>query len=305
MFSSNAARQKGIALVMAMLIVVIATVTAVSLVHEQSFSVRKTSNLQQYDIGLLYGVGLEDYARLFLNKDAQESKIDHLGEDWAIGIPALPIEGGFLSGSIIDGQSLININNLLTDQLSRKQLTKLCKDLNINPDFIPAIIDWIDNNTEAEIPDGVEDDYYTALEIPYRSANRFMVDISELKLVKGIDNEIFMKLKPFLTALPETTPLNLNTISAQIFDTLELGIDNQKFIDEREKDAFGSIDDFSTRMDIVLDENQKQELSVTTGYFLATGVVTLYEKSITLNSLLQRDAQGQTKVISRYLGNML
>jgi general secretion pathway protein K len=305
MFLTSPSRQQGIALIMAMLVVAIATVTAVSLVHEQSFSVRKTSNLQHYDTGLLYGVGLEDYARLFLNKDAKDSKIDHLGEDWAQGIPALPIEGGFLSGSIRDAQGLLNINNLLSYEATRKQLALLCKNLEVNPDFIPALIDWIDENTEAEVPDGAEDDYYTALEIPYRTANRLMADISELKLIKGVNDEMYIKLKPFLTALPESTALNLNTIPEQIFNTLELGKTSEEFITERDKDAFTSLDDFATRMDIVLDEQQKAYLSVSTSYFLATGIVTLGEKSVTLNSLINRDDNGQSKVLTRSLGSFL
>lgn len=298
-------KQRGIALIMAMLVVAIATVTAVSLVHEQSFSVRKTSNLQHYDTGLLYGVALEDYARLFLKKDAKDSKIDHLGEDWAMGIPALPIDGGFLSGSIQDGQGLLNINNLLTNVASRKQLILLCKNQDIDLDIAQALVDWIDGNTEVEVPDGAEDDYYTGLEIPYRTANRLMADISELKLIKGVDKEMYIKLKPFLTALPENTALNLNTIPGEIFDTLELRKPSQEFIDERDKDAFSSLDDFSTRMNIVLDENQKQYLSVSTSYFLATGIVTLGEKSITLNSLISRDKNGLTKVLTRSLGSFL
>ncbi len=298
-------KQRGIALIMAMLVVAIATVTAVSLVHEQSFSVRKTSNLQHYDTGLLYGVGLEDYARLFLKKDAKDSKIDHLGEDWAIGIPALPIDGGFLSGSIQDAQGLLNINNLLTNVASRQQLTLLCKNQDVNPDFVPALIDWIDQNTEAEVPDGAEDDYYTALDVPYRTANRPMADISELKLIKGVDKEMYIKLKPFLTALPEKTALNLNTIPGDIFDTLGLGKTSQEFIEERDKDPFSSLEDFATRLNIVLDEKQKEYLSVSTSYFLASGVVTLGEKSITLNSLIYRDKNGLSKVLTRSLGSFL
>ena len=305
MYSIRARSQAGIALVMAMLFVVIATVTVVSLVHEQSFSVRKTANLQQYDANLLYGVGLEDYARLFLNKDAKDSKTDHLEEDWAIGIPALPIEGGFLSGSIQDAQGLINVNNLLTYPATQTQLVKLCQDLDVRPDFIPALIDWIDQNTQAEVSDGAEDDYYTALEIPYRTANRLMADISELKLIKGVDNDMYIKLKPFLTALPEHTALNLNTMPAQIFETLGLGKTGQEFVDERDKDAFSNVDDFATRMQIVLDEDQKKYLSVSTSYFLATGVVTRYEKSITLNSLIYRDSDGRSKTLTRSLGSFL
>jgi len=298
-------RQQGIALLMAMLVVALASVTAVSLMHEQSFSVRRTANMQHYNAALLYGVGLEDYARLFLNKDAKNSKTDHLEEDWAIGIPLLTIEGGFLSGQIVDAQSKININNLLSDEASRLQLLRLCENLQVSADFIPALIDWIDNNVEVEIPDGAEDDYYTTLEIPYRAANRMMADVSELRLVKGVDAEIYEKIRPFLTTLPEKTSLNLNTISAEVFDSLGLDKSSQAFIEERELDAFSSIDDFSKRLDIVLDEQQQRGLSVASSYFWANGVVTLNDKSVQLNSLLYRSGQGQTRVLTRSLGNLL
>ncbi|MBL7000418.1 MAG: hypothetical protein ISR73_11195, partial [Gammaproteobacteria bacterium] len=59
-------RQRGVALLMAMLVVVIATVIAVSLVHEQSLSIRKTAYIRNADTALMYNLGLEDYARLVL-----------------------------------------------------------------------------------------------------------------------------------------------------------------------------------------------------------------------------------------------
>lgn len=298
--------QRGIALLLAMLVVSIATITAVSLVHEQSFSIRKTANLKTYNAALMYSVGLEDYARLFLQKDAKNSKIDHLDEDWAKGISALPIEGGFLSGSIADAQSLINLNSILTSAAAVKRLTKLCNNQDISPDFIPALKDWLDDNSETEDADGAEDDYYTGLESPYRSANRLMVDASELRLVKGVDGDMYVKLIPFITVLPEATAINLNTVDESIFEALDLQLDSQAFIDERAKDPFDNLADFETRMNIKLDENQKQDLAVTTDYFLASGQVVLQDKTISLQSLIHRDKKnGQTRVLARSLGDLL
>ncbi len=304
MFRSSRFKQRGIALLMAMVVVSIATVTAVSLVHEQAFTIRQTGNLQNYSNALMYGVGLEDYARLFLQQDAKDSKTDHLGEDWAVGIPALPIEGGFLTGQITDAQSLINLNSVLSSEQAQKNLISLCEQLEIEPVFIPALKDWLDNNQDPEFPDGAEDDYYTRLELPYRSANRLMADVSELRLVKGIDQEIYSALRPFITVLPEATAINLNTVNEQVYNSLGLELDYQKLVDAREEDAFVDLQDFEKRMTIALDDQQKTNLTVATKYFLAEGQVTIGDKSVYINSMIMRDDKGATTVMSRSLGGI-
>ncbi|MDJ0834008.1 MAG: type II secretion system minor pseudopilin GspK [Gammaproteobacteria bacterium] len=304
MFRPSRFKQRGIALLMAMVVVSIATVTAVSLVHEQAFTIRQTGNLQNYSNALMYGVGLEDYARLFLQQDAKDSKTDHLGEDWAVGIPALPIEGGFLTGQITDAQSLINLNSVLSSEQAQKNLISLCEQLEIEPVFIPALKDWLDNNQDPEFPDGAEDDYYTRLELPYRSANRLMADVSELRLVKGIDQEIYSALRPFITVLPEATAINLNTVNEQVYNSLGLELDYQKLVDAREEDAFVDLQDFEKRMTIALDDQQKTNLTVATKYFLAEGQVTIGDKSVYINSMIMRDDKGATTVMSRSLGGI-
>jgi general secretion pathway protein K len=132
-----------------------------------------------------------------------------------------------------------------------------------------------------------------------------MVDLSELLLVKGVNAEMYQTLRPYLTALPETTPLNLNTMTPELFDALKLDKSGAELVEMRETDEFSSIEDFVKRMEIVLDENQKKWLSVSTQFFLATGTVTLDDKSVTIRSLLKRDGKGQTKVLSRGLGDLL
>ncbi len=291
-------RQQGIALLMAMMVVAIATVTAVSLVHQQSLSIRKTAHIQTTEMAMMYSLGLEDYARLILQKDLKDSKTDSLDEDWAIGIPVLPIDGGFLSGSLLDAQSLININSMLEKE-SEDQFKALCNNLDVSPDFIPALKDWLDKDLETLDADGAEDDYYTGLEISYRTGNRLMSDISELLLVKGMDREMYEKLKPFITALPVATSLNINTISAEIYKTIKDSPGSDKFIDEREKDPFTSLEDYKKRMS---HELPKKGMSVSSEYFQASGQVSIGEKTIFVNTLIHRDNKGATTIISRQLG---
>ena len=291
-------RQRGVALLMAMLVVVIATVIAVSLVHEQSLSIRKTAYIRNADTALMYNLGLEDYARLVLQKDFKDSQIDYAGEDWGLGIPVLPIDGGFLSGTMQDAQSKLNLNSVL-QQENEDRLRALCNNLDLNPVFISALKDWIDTDTDVVDADGAEDDYYTNLDPPYRSANRMMTDVSELRLIKGIDDEVYNKLKPFITVLPASASLNINTIPAEIYQVLDANLDPDKFITERENEPFSSLEDYKNRMNHTL---PNVGINVTTEYFLASGQIVLGTKTLFVNTLIHRDNKGATRILSRKLG---
>ncbi len=295
--------QRGIALLMAMLVVALATITAVSLVHEQAISMRKTGHVQATDIALQYSLALEDFARVLLREDLKDSKTDHLGEIWARaeGVAA-PIEGGMLSGSIIDAQSRFNVNSVL-QQENEDRFRVLCNNLDVSPEFIPALKDWIDENLETGGVDGAEDDYYTALDPPYRTANRALVDISELLLVKGVSLEIFEKLQPYIIALPADAKLNINTLSTQIYATLDQDLNAEQFESLREENAFESLEDYKNRMQhpALIDAG----LSVSSEYFIAQGNVLRGDKGLSFSSLIHRDDQGQTRILWRRVGGFI
>ena len=137
-------------------------------------------------------------------------------------MPPIPVEGGFVNGRIEDLQGRFNVNNLViavsgtgagakavagagakarvgaaanasstTPQLDYyKRLLKL---LDLEPSLAPALLDWIDADIDATFPDGAEDDEYLRADLPYRAANRPLVDISELRLVKGYTPEVLAR----------------------------------------------------------------------------------------------------------------
>ena len=286
--------QTGIALLSAILITLTATAIIVSITHEEAFSIRKTARIQLMDRARLYALGLEDYAQIILQKDRKDSNVDHLDEDWAIGVPGLPIEAGLLSGFIEDEQARFNINNLLTSEEWVNRFRRLCNNLEVDTTFIPALLDWIDEDFDVRYPDGAEEHYET-----YRVANRPMVDISELLLVKHVTPEIYASLKPYITALPTTTNVNVNTISETVFLSLGENLDADLFNEERDKEEFSSIQNFIERLQIPLEESG---LSVSTEYFHAYGLVSQGDLTLNLDTLLHRDNNGNTRVIKRTLG---
>jgi general secretion pathway protein K len=288
--------QSGIALLSAILITLTATAIIVSITHEEAFAIRKTSRIQLMDRAGLYALGLEDWARIFLQKDRKDSNIDHLGEDWAVGIPGLPIENGLLSGFIEDEQAKFNLNNLIVSAEWVKRFMLLCDNLEVDKTFVPALMDWIDDDFTVRYPDGAEEHYET-----YRVANRPMADISELLLVKNVDVELYDSLKPYITALPTTTDINVNTMSEAIYLSLGENLDAKTFSEERDKEEFNSVQNFIDRLQIPIDETG---LSVTTEYFHAYGQVSQGDLLLNLESLLHRDQNGKTIVTKRTLGQL-
>ena len=294
--SSSLRRQKGLAFLMAMLIVVIATTIAVSIVHEEKFTLRKSVHVHLMDRASLYAFGLEDWAKIYLREDREESDIDTLEEYWATGIPALPIEGGYLTGYLEDEQARFNINTLVGSEVALNRFKRLCDNLGVDDSFIPALMDWIDPDFDIRDPNGMEDNYET-----YRVANREMADISELMLVDGVDPEMYEKLIPHIAALPTPTTLNVNTMSVEIFESLGDDLDADAFIEEREDDPYQSVEDFIERLQLPVDI---EGISTSTRYFRAHGQVVQGEQVFNMTSLVYRDERGKTLVLNRTLGQI-
>lgn len=291
---SGPRRQRGLALLMAMLIVVIGTTVAVSIVHGEKFTIRKTAHIQLMDRAALYAIGLEDWARIYLKEDREESDTDSLDEYWATGIPGLPIEGGYLVGYVEDEQARFNLNTLVVSEIALNRFKRLCDNLDVDDTFIPALMDWIDEDFDIRYPDGMEENYEG-----YRVANREMADISELLLVHNVTPEIYDKLKPHITALPGTSTINVNTMSQVMLQSLAPDADVSDFIEQREDDIYESVTDFIERLQLPIEADG---LSVDTRFFRAHGQVVQGEQSYNFSSLIYRDTEGQTRIINRTLG---
>jgi general secretion pathway protein K len=221
-------KSQGIALVMALLIVALATVAAVSFATQQQLDVRRTGNLIDGDQAWAYATGGEDWAALILRRDAQKTQIDHLGESWAQNLPPIDLPGGYMVGKISDAHLKLNLNNVAFEngQLNEgaAQMQRLLQLLELDPNLVYPIVDWIDPDINPTQSAGAEDDYYSGLQRPYRTANQYMTSASELRLIKGFDEKIYKRIAPYVTALSPPTSINVNTAPAEVLATLAPGM---------------------------------------------------------------------------------
>jgi len=215
-----AVQQGGLALITAMLVVAIATTTAAYLILDQQIWSRQAQNLTDRAQAEVVRAGALEWAITILAKDAKDNpQNDDLTEDWAKDLPPLAVEGGQVMGRIIDAQGKFNLNNLVRGGNPSPPdigtFRHLLQSFGIDPNLTDAVIDWIDADSNASAA-GAEDIDYLQMPTPYRAANQPLQSVEELRLVRGFTREMVDKLRPWVTALPQPTVINVNTASKEV-----------------------------------------------------------------------------------------
>ena len=191
--------QQGVALVTALVIVALTATAAALLINQQQLHIRRSANLFNSEQAQQYVLGAEAWAMRTLSQDRLDNDVDSLNEDWATVLPPIDIPGGAVTGYIVDLQGALNLNGLLksgkVDAIALERTQRLLGYAELDGgSVVQALIDWLDANIEPAGPGGAEDDFYLGLEQPYRAANRPMVSISELRLVRGVTDEAYIRL---------------------------------------------------------------------------------------------------------------
>ncbi len=275
------ARQRGVAIVLAMGVVALAALAATAMMVSQSTWSRQVElTADHVQAQLLIHAGL-DWARAVLSDDRRASNVDYLGEPWALRLPPIPVENGSLSGHIEDQQGKFNLNNLLKGgKINPAQLAhfqRLLSVLALPPELADVLADRIDAD------------------------NRPLTDVAELVLVPGFERGVRARLRPFVTALPRFTAVNANTAPPEVLAAVIEGLDldgARALVAQRERVYFRNFSDFFSQLPpglIVPTEN----ISVGSDYFMATLRVTVGGAQARGSALLARTDAGWPTVVWR------
>lgn len=265
---SRASRhQRGIAIVMAMLIVALATSVAAFAAWQQNLWLRQSESLNSQALALAASRTAISLGREVLADDAKKNQVDHLGEAWATYELVTPADGGgTVSGKLIEQQGLFNLNNVgaenSTDQtLAQSWFESLLTSLNIPKphELAEALKDYIDEDPSGQF----EDLNYLGKTIPYRTADTPLRSVDELYRIEGFDANIIKKLRPFVTAIPVVntgpvapgkkafsilmTPINVNTANPEVLNAV-FGQAGADIVTQRESKFFQDQADFDTRI---------------------------------------------------------
>lgn len=321
-------RQHGMALLIVLFIVALVSVLATEMGSRLQLQVQRASNIKDNNQAYWYSIGAEAYAMLAIKElyELDDGNI-HLNQPWAQPL-IYPIENGQITATISDSQACFNINALAqtagsTPTSGNRKTTPamdafaaLLREIT-NGDTYAAdvlrdsLVDYLDANTVA-LPDGAEDDTYLGLRYPYLSANTLLSEVSELRLVNGVNLEWFADLLKFVCVIPNNQNLviNINTLldEDKILLSAITGLsvaDAQSLIESRPENGYASPADFFAEPEmagITLSDTQQTWFATTTEYFTLTTITQYNETQFTLTSLMHVAKQQNVSVIQRTFG---
>ncbi len=320
---SIAYSQKGVALITALLIVALATIISVNIATRLQLDVRRTSNMLSSEQAVQYVSAAENLLSLALYEDRKDNDTDYYGdpdehsdrESWA-DLYEFPFENAMIRSQAVDLQACFNLNSLITkgtvNTIAQDRFKRLVANvsnkarLSLNGDLSQAIIDWIDDDNgqaKTTIPDGAEDGYYMNLATPYRTANTPLQSVSELRLIKGFeDNKTFEAIAPLVCAFGVPASINVNTAPEEVLNSLADNVDGAGIIERRTDDPFDDINEFLGYKDLKKTIKETQGLSVSTEYFLLKTEIQLGQSRTLMYSIFYRDDEGNARVIARSQG---
>lgn len=296
--------QHGVALVLVLLIVAMATTIAAFMVQQQAFWQREMENGRDRAQARRIAEAGIDWARAVLADDASVNPgVDNAREMWAMQLPAIPVEGGEVQGTIVDQQGLFNLNNLVANGvLSAPDLARfqrLLATLGLPQELGNTLVDWMDANGET-MPNGAEDEYYMSLDKPYRCANLPLSDIGELVWVRGFDATTIQRLQPFVSVLPvSNTAVNVNFAPPEVLMAILPGLtlqDARQLALQASSTPFMSLADFLQRLPKTVIQDSTLLLSVSSQYFMVTGYATQGDGASSAHVLLYRAGIWATQV---------
>ena len=219
---------QGFALIGVLIMVALVTSATIAMAIRQSSDIDLAYNLFRADQAALHAQAIDLWAANILNEDLQQNLADGARDVWNQNLEQVSMENGSVSANIIDLQSRFNINNLALSteesSLELERFQRLLTVLGLNPGIADAVADWIDYDNIVRYPNGAEDDYYLAQPVAYRSANQILHEISELRMIRGIDQATYERLLPHVVALPVGVGININTAMPQVVMSLAEGI---------------------------------------------------------------------------------
>ena len=296
-------RQRGVAVIMALLLTTLAITIVASLFWQQQVQVRSIENqrLQLQKQWIL--LGALDWAGLILREDAKHSSVDNLDEPWATPRAETRLDQYVENGNVDTGIADAVLSGNISDAQARYNLTNLCTNGVINPAEVAALGRLLDNvKLDAALAQATADAMAAAQLPPVtNTANSVnppvpqpmnFVQLEDLLAVPGFSPETLSKLKNFVVFLPHPAPVNVNTAPVEVLAariaTLTLA-DATSLVANRNTAGFRDLADFTQRLPGNFSDVTTDKASVATHYFLVNGKVRMNRAGLEVQALIERN----------------
>ena len=290
------ARQRGVAVILALLVTALALLLVSGAFARQSVLVRSVEQGRAAVQTRWLMTGAVDWIRVILREDARRSATDHAGEPWAAPLARTRLEGGggaaaWLSGRIEDAQSRFNLRNLSGPRGPELADVAILGRL--------LILAGADETLAADLADAVD----RQLRGGEPGVPRLLPALAEeLALPEGRPREALSRLLPFVVLLPEPTPVNVNTASAEVLSACLANLplaEAVRLVESRQERHFRDLADLQSRLPGLMLGGDGSRVSVSSRYFLVRGQVDYRDASLAHRVLLHREGNGVETIWTR------
>jgi general secretion pathway protein K len=212
--SGRCPRQRGIALVMVLWMVVLLTIVAASFATHSRVETRMAGNLvEQQKVSMMVKTGLSR-ALLELMAGNSDQRWGANGE-----VHELQLAGGKVRIAIRNAAGLVDLN-----QASRDVLNNLFALIDEKPEvreqLVDTLNDWRDGDHQRRL-NGAEDDDYQRAGLDFGTADRDLESVDELSYVMGFNRDAVERLVPYVTVYSGQSQVDNNYAAQDLIDILQ------------------------------------------------------------------------------------
>ncbi len=217
-------RQHGAALVIVLLLVATLSFVLLSLTTIVTTGVRRGANERARTEMLWQAIAAERIALAIIEKAAAGGVLQSATNEGGLYSQqlALPVERGIAAVRFADATRCFNVNAILGENGAvvpeeKAKFAMLLEAIGLGGNeaqaIADAVTDFLDEDTNVE-SQGAEDNFYTGLTTPFRTAGSPVASVSELRAVDGVTRERYLRIAPYLCAREpgQQVAINVNAL---------------------------------------------------------------------------------------------
>ncbi len=222
-------RQRGIALLVAIIMFALATTVAAAITYNKAMAARRAAATFTMEQALQAGMAAESLASIAIEDNSSKATTEP-NQDWAMLVGPIEIEetGVWLQAQVQDLSGRFNLNSVVQydqttgafvrDPYQVDVFEQLLVSLKMDTKWADLLVDWIDSDNVPTGTGGGEDTLYLTQVPPYRPPNTFITHPSELLALPGFGAENYAKIAPPVAALPLDARVNVCTATGYVLD---------------------------------------------------------------------------------------
>lgn len=288
---NNTNRQKGSALISALFIMTLVAIAATAMsyrlrldIYRTSLTIQSTKLYLASQLVSFWSMSLLSNPHLQL-KNEENAKVAELPKNYQTIYPEAQIRG-----TLYDVQARFNLNNLADKKLHKnflKLLSTFSIEKNKQESLVRAIVHWISPYQPGQDQEYLS--FYQGQKPPYLPSQQPFYDVSEIRLIQGVSAKIAQQIVPFITILPKSTPININTASREVLATLGNGLNRSKVLELISARGDGFHNESALSKVLKKLNIPREQVTMESVYFESIGWVQLGNLNLKIHTLLKRE----------------